>query len=266
VRFSFLDVFLLHCSLTYRSNQSSGNADAAPASSPSLSSDGRPKSASYHSWPSSVLSTSDHCNLEAFFVCTYLQCSFFWVWRAAAFQGIEVGSATPSVCKTPAIGRQHRSANQPFSTERTGDLLSGSFLSLASFQREGSLPSAAGVAASGPAPPLAAATKPSMDDFAFVACLGRGHFGKVLLAEQKRSGQIVTIKCAFWRVFYLSLTTFSIRFRCLKKVDVLMNDELEGIATEKHVFQTVGESVFFLTGKRFFILIFDRYRVPRTSF
>lgn len=72
----------------------------------------------------------------------------------------------------------------------------------------------------GPCPTVLSPSKLAMVDFIFVACIGRGHFGKVLLAEFKFTQELVAIKC-------------------LKKKEVLARDELDTLAVEKKVFQTV---------------------------
>jgi len=55
-----------------------------------------------------------------------------------------------------------------------------------------------------------------MDDFHFISVLGRGHFGKVLLAERKLTTQLAAIKC-------------------LKKANILAKDELDSVITERSI-------------------------------
>uniref|UniRef100_A0A672G399 protein kinase C n=1 Tax=Salarias fasciatus TaxID=181472 RepID=A0A672G399_SALFA len=60
-------------------------------------------------------------------------------------------------------------------------------------------------------------------DFKLIAVLGRGHFGKVLLSEYKRTGSLYAIKA-------------------LKKGDIVARDEVESLMCEKRIFETVNGS------------------------
>ncbi|KAI5089271.1 serine/threonine-protein kinase N2 isoform X1 [Silurus meridionalis] len=62
-----------------------------------------------------------------------------------------------------------------------------------------------------------------MDDFVCVSVLGRGHFGKVLLAEYKSTGKLYAIKA-------------------LKKGDVVTRDEVDSLMCEKRIFETINAS------------------------
>lgn len=61
----------------------------------------------------------------------------------------------------------------------------------------------------------------SLKDFSCVAVLGRGHFGKVLLAEYKSTGEMFAIKA-------------------LKKGDIVARDEVDSLMCEKRIFETVN--------------------------
>uniref|UniRef100_A0A672KEL8 protein kinase C n=1 Tax=Sinocyclocheilus grahami TaxID=75366 RepID=A0A672KEL8_SINGR len=61
----------------------------------------------------------------------------------------------------------------------------------------------------------------SLKDFKCVAVLGRGHFGKVLLAEYSITGEMFAIKA-------------------LKKGDIVTRDEVESLMCEKRIFETVN--------------------------
>uniref|UniRef100_A0ABM5FM01 protein kinase C n=1 Tax=Pogona vitticeps TaxID=103695 RepID=A0ABM5FM01_9SAUR len=60
----------------------------------------------------------------------------------------------------------------------------------------------------------------TVDDFRFIAVLGRGHFGKVLLSELYRTGELFAIKA-------------------LKKGDIVARDEVESLMCEKRIFEIV---------------------------
>lgn len=62
-----------------------------------------------------------------------------------------------------------------------------------------------------------------LDDFRQIAVLGRGHFGKVLLCQYKRSGEYFAIKA-------------------LKKGDIIARDEVDSLLSERHIFEIVTSS------------------------
>ncbi|XP_056601519.1 serine/threonine-protein kinase N2 isoform X1 [Triplophysa dalaica] len=62
-----------------------------------------------------------------------------------------------------------------------------------------------------------------MEEFNCISVLGRGHFGKVLLAEFKRTGKLYAIKA-------------------LKKGDVVTRDEVDSLMCEKRIFETINVS------------------------
>lgn len=61
----------------------------------------------------------------------------------------------------------------------------------------------------------------SLQDFRCCAVLGRGHFGKVLLAEYKHTNEMFAIKA-------------------LKKGDIVARDEVDSLMCEKRIFETVN--------------------------
>lgn len=69
--------------------------------------------------------------------------------------------------------------------------------------------------------PASAQHNVSLDDFNFLAVLGKGNFGKVMLAEEKRTGALYAIKV-------------------LKKEFIIENDEIDSTRSEKRVFLTVA--------------------------
>lgn len=62
-----------------------------------------------------------------------------------------------------------------------------------------------------------------MEDFQCISVLGRGHFGKVLLAEYKKSGKMYAIKA-------------------LKKGDVITRDEVDSLLCEKRIFEVINSA------------------------
>lgn len=67
------------------------------------------------------------------------------------------------------------------------------------------------------------ALKMKMDDFRYISVLGRGHFGKVLLAELKKSGKLYAVKA-------------------LKKKDIVTRDEVDSLMSEKRIFEMINAS------------------------
>lgn len=60
-----------------------------------------------------------------------------------------------------------------------------------------------------------------IDNYSYIAVLGRGHFGKVLLAEDKTSKELVAIKV-------------------LKKGDIISRDEVDSLMSEKRIFERIN--------------------------
>ncbi|XP_026178367.1 serine/threonine-protein kinase N2-like isoform X2 [Mastacembelus armatus] len=67
------------------------------------------------------------------------------------------------------------------------------------------------------------ALKMNVDDFKYISVLGRGHFGKVLLAEFKKTGRLYAIKA-------------------LKKRDIVTRDEVDSLMSEKRIFEMINAS------------------------
>ncbi|XP_034548579.1 serine/threonine-protein kinase N2-like [Notolabrus celidotus] len=71
--------------------------------------------------------------------------------------------------------------------------------------------------------PLVSSPKMQVDDFRYISVLGRGHFGKVLLAEFKKTGKLYAIKA-------------------LKKKDIVTRDEVDSLMSEKRIFEMINAS------------------------
>ncbi|XP_056130930.1 serine/threonine-protein kinase N2-like [Lampris incognitus] len=67
------------------------------------------------------------------------------------------------------------------------------------------------------------APKMQMEDFKYISVLGRGHFGKVLLAEFKKTGKLYAVKA-------------------LKKRDIVTRDEVDSLMSEKRIFERINAS------------------------
>ncbi|XP_055328553.1 serine/threonine-protein kinase N2-like [Paramacrobiotus metropolitanus] len=61
----------------------------------------------------------------------------------------------------------------------------------------------------------------TLDDFRLISVLGRGHFGKVVLAQHQRTEGYFAIKA-------------------LKKADIIARDEIDSLLAEKRIFETVN--------------------------
>ncbi|XP_051691792.1 serine/threonine-protein kinase N1 isoform X3 [Oryctolagus cuniculus] len=78
----------------------------------------------------------------------------------------------------------------------------------------------------------------SLEDFKFLAVLGRGHFGKVLLSEFRSSGELFAIKA-------------------LKKGDIVARDEVESLMCEKRILAAVTSA-----GHPFLVNLFGCFQTP----
>ncbi|XP_044608464.2 serine/threonine-protein kinase N1 isoform X2 [Equus asinus] len=78
----------------------------------------------------------------------------------------------------------------------------------------------------------------TLEDFKFLAVLGRGHFGKVLLSEFRPSGELFAIKA-------------------LKKGDIVARDEVESLMCEKRILAAVTEA-----GHPFLVNLFGCFQTP----
>jgi len=76
------------------------------------------------------------------------------------------------------------------------------------------------MAVGGPTPKTAEASM-SLDNFKFCSVLGRGHFGKVILARYLNTGEYFAIKA-------------------LKKGDIIARDEVESLLAEKRIFEVAN--------------------------
>uniref|UniRef100_A0A8C2W967 Serine/threonine-protein kinase N1 n=1 Tax=Chinchilla lanigera TaxID=34839 RepID=A0A8C2W967_CHILA len=93
----------------------------------------------------------------------------------------------------------------------------------------------------GPSPGLCSSLRKSpltLEDFKFLAVLGRGHFGKVLLSEFRASGELFAIKA-------------------LKKGDIVARDEVESLMCEKRILAAVTSA-----GHPFLVNLFGCFQTP----
>ncbi|XP_021560639.1 serine/threonine-protein kinase N1 isoform X1 [Neomonachus schauinslandi] len=78
----------------------------------------------------------------------------------------------------------------------------------------------------------------TLEDFKFLAVLGRGHFGKVLLSEFRPNGELFAIKA-------------------LKKGDIVARDEVESLMCEKRILAAVTRA-----GHPFLVNLFGCFQTP----
>uniref|UniRef100_A0A087Y6G2 protein kinase C n=3 Tax=Poecilia TaxID=8080 RepID=A0A087Y6G2_POEFO len=71
--------------------------------------------------------------------------------------------------------------------------------------------------------PVSPLKRMKVEDFKYTSVLGRGHFGKVLLAEFKKTGRLYAIKA-------------------LKKRDIVTRDEVDSLMSEKRIFEMINAS------------------------
>jgi len=91
-------------------------------------------------------------------------------------------------------------------------------------QQQQQPPAAVVVAAASPRPPSAVRRgKIGLEDFNFLTVLGKGNFGKVMLAEEKTSTKLYAIKV-------------------LKKEFIIENDEVDSTKSEKQVFLAAADN------------------------
>ncbi|XP_053138171.1 serine/threonine-protein kinase N3 isoform X2 [Hemicordylus capensis] len=76
------------------------------------------------------------------------------------------------------------------------------------------------------------------EDFSCIAVLGRGHFGKVLLAQHKATGKLCAVKA-------------------LKKHEIVSRDEMDSLNCEKRIFEVVNSS-----GHPFLVNMFACFQMP----
>lgn len=77
-----------------------------------------------------------------------------------------------------------------------------------------------------------------LEDFSCIAVLGRGHFGKVLLAQYRATGRLYAIKA-------------------LKKHDIISRDEMDSLNCEKRIFEVINTS-----GHPFLVNMFACFQTP----
>lgn len=95
----------------------------------------------------------------------------------------------------------------------------------------------------------------SIDQFRLLSVLGRGHFGKVILSQYKKTGKqfktlthtqtrtqqfsnIINAMCIWLIIENISGEYFAIK--ALKKGDIIVRDEVESLLSEKRIFEVAN--------------------------
>lgn len=115
---------------------------------------------------------------------------------------------------------------------------------------------------------LGSERKIALDDFHFIKVLGKGSFGKVMLAEKKGTDEVYAVKvdaknkelCSY-HLFDKNLSIFSL-FQVLKKDVIIQDDDVDCTMTEKrilmlaakHPFLTALHSCFQTKDRLFFVM------------
>ncbi|XP_058146278.1 serine/threonine-protein kinase N1 isoform X2 [Dasypus novemcinctus] len=142
-----------------------------------------------------------------------------------------------------SVEKLHLGADSDGSPPKSPALPPSSPSSLSSPTREtaAGAPEPSSEAPETPGPALCSPLRQSpltLEDFKFLAVLGRGHFGKVLLSEFRPSGELFAIKA-------------------LKKGDIVARDEVESLMCEKRILAAVTSA-----GHPFLVNLFGCFQTP----
>ena len=84
--------------------------------------------------------------------------------------------------------------------------------------------------------------KSTLDEFRFLKVLGKGSFGKVMLAEKVDSDEVFAIKVRMWLSIVLHLMCTKIQV--LKKDVIIQDDDVECTMTEKRILALAANHPF----------------------
>ena len=82
--------------------------------------------------------------------------------------------------------------------------------------------------------------KSTLDEFRFLKVLGKGSFGKVMLAEKVDSDEVFAIKVRM----RLLIVLISTKFQVLKKDVIIQDDDVECTMTEKRILALAANHPF----------------------